>query len=194
MHCIKIIWIQADADLDLEYRRVFSALFLHKTIFLFFSQINTVRHHFYELSACGKVGSDLANIILFQMTFYPHLSSFHHRWAFSQFMAILHVHTYGLNFRILWCQKKCWDKDEANATILESLAAFVFFFINGCFIHLRIVHQTVGPAWMNHRKAPNVGHIFDFNNFFWKKRIFFTHFYCFKSVLTLSTSNIKSQI
>ena len=22
--------------------------------------------------------------------------------------------------------------------------------INGCFIHLQIVHQTVGPAWMNH--------------------------------------------
>ena len=123
-HCIKIIWIQADADLDLEYPRVFSALFLHKTIFLFFSQINTVRHHFYELSACGKVGSDLANIILFQMTFYPHLSSFHHRWAFSQFMAILHVHTYGLNFRILWCQKKCETKTKQTPPYLSPYLHF----------------------------------------------------------------------
>ncbi len=31
------------------------------------------------------------------------------------------------------------------------------FSVNGCYVHLRIVHQTDGPAWMNHlMKGDNV--------------------------------------
>ena len=32
----------------------------------------------------------------------------------------------------------------------QVLLEYIVKMIHGCFIHLRIVHQTVGPAWMNH--------------------------------------------
>ena len=41
---------------------------------------------------------------------------------------------------------KTWSL--AQSALIYLLDAF--FFIHGCFIHLQIVHQTVGPAWMNH--------------------------------------------
>ena len=47
--------------------------------------------------------------------------------------------------KLAWAQAQLFHKQ-----ILTFGQGTVIKWIHGCFTHLRIVHQTVGPVWMNH--------------------------------------------